>query len=118
MERKKELKEAYRQMQIPMGVYMIRNRQNGRMFLDCTPNLPGKMNSSRFQLQGGIFRNAALQKDWQNLGEEAFEIAVLDALPYDQTGLQTDYREDLQALLGIWQEKLSAERGADCFYNA
>lgn len=106
MERKKELKEQYKQMKPPMGVLIIRIKDGKKCFIEETPNLKGKINSARFQLRAGSHRNRELQRAWQDLGEDAFTIEVLESLEYDKDETKSDYKDDLALLKMIWQEKL------------
>jgi hypothetical protein len=67
-----------------------------------------RLNRHRFQLKMGSHPDRELQSDWKALGEEAFELAVVDWLqPRDEPTY--DPREDLEALLEMWLEQLGAE---------
>jgi hypothetical protein len=68
-------------------------------------NLPGIMNSLRFQLRSGGHPNRRLQADWSAAGADAFVFEVLDELaPPDDPG--RDARADLHALEELWLDKL------------
>lgn len=109
MDRKKELKEMYKQMKTDMGIFIIQSKANNKYYLETTQNLKGKMNSSRFQLEAGSFRNQELQKDWNQYKAENFEIKVLENLKYDKDESKTDYSEELEIMKTIWQDKLTKE---------
>ncbi|GAB6181994.1 GIY-YIG nuclease family protein [Desulfotomaculum defluvii] len=115
MDRKKELKEQYKQMKPPMGIIIIRCHADNKCYIEVTPNLKGKMNSATFQLKNGSHRNRELQRAWQEHGEGAFTVEVLENLEYDKDETKTDYTEDLALLKMIWEEKL-AQAGMD-FYK-
>ena len=51
---KKELKKQYKQAIQPMGVYQIKNKKNGKIYIGSTKNLMGKINSHKFQLKNGL----------------------------------------------------------------
>lgn len=104
---RKALRQAYREYRPTMGVYCIRRKDTGRMFVGVSPNLPAIFNRERMQLRAGAHWIAPLQADWKALGEDAFEFAVLDELqwPEDSTGYAP--QEDLAALLAMWQERLA-----------
>lgn len=108
MDRKKELKELYKQTKSEMGIFAVRTKDGGYCFLETTQNLKGKINSTRFQLQLGSHPNKDLQKQWNELGEEAFEIAVLENLEYDKDESKTDYSEELSIMKMLWETKLKA----------
>ena len=50
MDRKKELKEAYKNYRPEMGIFVIRHIETGKTFLEATNNIKGKINSDVFQL--------------------------------------------------------------------
>lgn len=106
------LKKAYKESPRPMGVFVVRNRTSGKVFLGTSQDLPGALNRHRFQLKMGSHQNRALQADWNSLGEEAFEIELLDELK-PREGAPVDPERELSVLLALWVEKLQpwAERG-------
>jgi len=103
---KKEFKKQYKQTMLPMGVYQIKNLTNDKTFIGSSKNLPGKINSQKFQLNLGSHMNEELQKDYAELGEANFLFEVLDYLePKEDSSY--DYTEDLEVLKEMWIEKLS-----------
>jgi len=103
--KKKELKKDYKQNQRPMGVFQIRNTANGKVLVGVALDLPGIINSQKFQLSMGGHPNKALQADWQEYGAESFAFEILDELtPGPDPG--RDYREELAAMQDLWLEKL------------
>jgi hypothetical protein len=95
-----------------MGVYRVRNTVNGKSFIGTARDLPGVLNSQRFQLSMGSHKNRALQQDWNDLGPDAFAFEVLDPLdPQDTPGYNP--ADDLRALEQLWLERLQpfGERG-------
>lgn len=114
-DRKKELREQYKALRPPMGLFAVRTVDYKKYFLVATSNLKGKMNSLAFQLKNGALFNIALQKDYIEQGAEAFVIEVLQELEYDKDESKTDYKDELEILKMIWEEKLR-EKGAE-FYR-
>jgi hypothetical protein len=108
-ERKKELLTEYKQMKPDMGVLAVINKNDNRYWLEAAPNLKGKINSVAFQLKNGSHVNRQLQKDWNDLGEEAFQIVVLEQLEYEEDESKTDYREELELLKIICTDKLKEQ---------
>ncbi|MFA9424039.1 MAG: GIY-YIG nuclease family protein [Sedimentibacter sp.] len=106
MDKKKELKEKYKQMKSKMGIFVLRFNGSEKYFLETTQNLKGKMNSTKFQLQIGSHRNKELQNEWNLHGENNCIIQVLEKLQYDKDETKTDYSEELAILKIIWEEKL------------
>lgn len=108
-ERKKELLTQYKQMKPDMGVLAVINKNDNRYWLEIAPNLKGKINSVAFQLKNGSHVNRKLQKDWNDLGEEVFQIIVLEQLEYEEDESKTDYREELELLKMIWIDRLTQQ---------
>ncbi|MBZ0266943.1 GIY-YIG nuclease family protein [bacterium] len=104
--RKTRIRE-YKQTPREAGIYRVRNTGTGRSLVGSTTDLPGRLNRHRFQLKMGSHPDAALQKDWKELGEAAFSFDVLDRLePRDEPGY--DPRAELDTLRELWLEKLAA----------
>jgi hypothetical protein len=109
---KRTLKREYKEAEIPMGVYRIWNKRSDRSLVGSSLNLPAILNRSRSELRLGGHRNRELQSDWNALGEEAFELEILDTLPpRDEPGY--DARRELKVLEDLWLERLQpyGERG-------
>ena len=111
-DRRKQLKQEYKQTPRAMGIYQIRNIVNGKVFVGSSKNLDGIFNRHRFGLTNGGHINKDLQKDWNDLGQEHFAFEILEQLkPNDDP--QYDYTEELQIMEELWLEKLQPyqERG-------
>jgi hypothetical protein len=101
--RRKVLKEEYRQIKTYMGVFRITNNVNGKIFVDSCPNLKNKWLTIQTQLGMGLFANAQVQKDWKELGSEAFAFEVLEQKEADEV---SDMRWELKQIVKPWLEKL------------
>ncbi|THF76351.1 GIY-YIG nuclease family protein [Cohnella fermenti] len=101
--RRKELQEEYKQIKTYMGVVRLTNRVSGKMFIDAYPNLKNKWMTLQMQLDMGRFANAELQKDWNELGKDAFEYEVLEQK--DTTDV-ADVRWETKMMGKRWLEKL------------
>ena len=102
----------YKETPRPMGIYRVRNTRNGKILLGSSVDLPSMLNRQRAQLAMGAHANRGLQKDWNEMGAEAFEFEVVDTLePPDREDY--DPAPDLRTLERMWLEKLSPydERG-------
>jgi len=97
-------------MKPPMGILMIRSKFQKKCFIEATPNLKARINSTAFKLNAGGHPNRELQKEWKELGQANFTIEILENLEYDKEDeVRTDYSEDLALLKMIWQERLTKE---------
>lgn len=105
MDRKKELKEQYKQMKPEMGILYFGCKPTGKVYLAYAKNIKGIMNGMQFKLMmnGHPYKN--LQKEWNEYGEDHFEVKVLDRLDYNKDESKTDYTEELKMLLEDWQKK-------------
>lgn len=109
MDRKKELKQQYKQMRPKMGVFIVKCKVDSKCYIQSTGDLRGVMNGCTMRLSGGIHPFAELQIEWSELGANNFTIEVLEELPYDADESKTDYTDDLALLQMIWEDKLRKE---------
>lgn len=105
MDRKKELKLAYKQNPPKAGVYQIRNKVNGKVFIGSWPNVDGKLNSQRMMLQGNGHVSRELQADWNARKPEDFAFEVLEYMePSDKSAAER--ADELSDLEKKWRDKL------------
>ena len=104
MDKKTAIRD-YKLSHRPMGVFQIVNKLNGKVFIDSSTNVPGKINRHRFALNHGSHISKSLQAEWREFGEDAFEFEELeDVTPRDDPNY--DYKADLEFLEDLWLEKL------------
>lgn len=108
-ERKKELRQAYRDQPDIGGVYAIRCRPTGRVFLYAAPNPKGQKNRFDFSVSTGTCVHAALAADWRAYGSEAFTFEVLEELERGPEQTAQAFHDDLAALLDMRREKMAEE---------
>jgi len=111
---RRERKKKYKQTVQPMGIFQVRNNVIGKIFIGSGKNLPGNLNSQRFQLNSGTHMNGELQRDYAQLGEGHFSFEILDTLdPKDDP--EYDYTKDLAVLEEMWRDKLQpyGEKGCN-----
>ena len=112
---RKALIRQYKESRRPMGVYRVHNIVNDKSLVGSGVEVQAMLNSHKARLRLDVHENAALQKDWNTLGPEAFAFEVLDTLSSrDDPGY--DPAADLRELEALWMAKLSPfdQRG----YNA
>lgn len=105
MDRRKELKQAYKENPRPMGVFQIRNQANGKILVASSMNLPGTFNSHRFQLNMNVHRNHDLQEDWNKQGADTFAFEILEELKTEELPQET-WRDEVLELEKKWLEQL------------
>lgn len=104
MKSKKELKAAYKEMKFPMGVFQIKNKTNGKLFVDSSLNMPAKWNRHHVQLKFGSHRNKILQQEWNQFGAAAFEYKILSEIPFKDATV--DYGKEVEILEELYLEEL------------
>jgi hypothetical protein len=115
MDRRKELKEIYKNTKPDMGIFIIKSNTRNKCHIEVTADLKSAINSTRFKLDFGNYPNRELQKDWSKDGASGFTIEVLEKLRYDKDESKVDYSEELGILKMIWEERLN-DRGME-FYK-
>jgi hypothetical protein len=105
---RKALTREYKENARPMGVFRVRNLKTGRWLLGTSVDLPAMLNRQRAQLKLGAHPSKALQKDWNELGPEAFAFEALDTLD-PQKEPSHDPAEELETLKALWLERQLAE---------
>lgn len=109
MDRKKELKEWYKNRKPDMGIFAVRSKVNNKCYIQATHDLKGVINGAKVRLGSGMHPCRELQKEWNEFGEDNFVIEIPEKLEYDKDETKTDYKDDLALLQMIWEEKLAKE---------
>ena len=77
------------------------------MLILVSADLAGARNRFQFAKETGGCLHIKLQQDWENFGAAAFELEVLDQLEKGATQTPKEFKDDLEALQGMWLEKLA-----------
>jgi hypothetical protein len=101
---RKELARRYKEAGAQPGVYAIRNRGNGRLYVGGSMDVHGAINRARFELRQRGHRNRELLADWVACGEAAFDFEVLQIVRKKDDPTQ-DLRADLAEFLELWREE-------------
>ncbi|MDD3269273.1 MAG: GIY-YIG nuclease family protein [Syntrophomonadaceae bacterium] len=101
--RRKELLEEYKQLKTYMGVIQVINNASDKIYIVAYPNLKNRWLTISAQLIEGKHANSQLQKDWKELGPEAFSYEVLEEKEANEV---TDMRWELKQMEKSWLEKL------------
>ena len=111
MDRKKELKQLYKEIEIEAGIYQIKNAKNEKIFIGSTRNLK-TLNGVKFMLENGGHSNKMLQDEWKHFGKDAFIFDVLKILKKKEDQYFNEKKE-LEKLEEEWLNKLQpyGERG-------
>lgn len=102
MDNRKELKQMYKETEIPAGVYQIRNLNNQKVYVTSTANLRAAQNRLVFGFTG---KSKSLENDWRKFGKDAFAFEILEILKIENEGY-FDKNDELKKLEQKWLEKL------------
>lgn len=100
---KKAAKLAYKNTIPPMGIYCIRNSQNGRCVIAADRNLPSVMNRLSFMQHetsaqpAGPFSDPQLFKEYRE-NPEAFVFEILEQVDVAKCATYEEAAEKLEAL--------------------
>lgn len=105
MDRKKELKQRFKDTDVEAGVYQIKNRMNHKILIGSTRNLK-TLNGIRFMLEtNGYTTNKELQEEWNQFGKDAFTFSILEKLKKKDEPYFNE-KEALAELEEKWLEEL------------
>lgn len=88
-----------------MGVFQVRNTVSNKVFVGSSLNLDAIWNRIRTELKFGGHRNEALQKDWNELGEENFRFEMLSEVE-EKAGENINYAKEIKDLEKLFVEEL------------
>jgi hypothetical protein len=103
MNRKEAIAE-YKNRKTPRGTFVVRFAEEGRAWVDATPDLDAARNGILFALRIGAHRNKDLQADWDAHGEASFRYEVLEKLEDDLPPMA--WRDLLKNKKKEWVERL------------
>ena len=102
-EKRKVLKEQYKNQKTYMGIIQIENTVNGKIFIDTAVNTKNRWYAIKMQLELGRHVNKNLQNDWNEMSEDCFEYSVLEEKECSDS---SDRKSELQKIFKQWLEKL------------
>lgn len=109
---RKELVKSYKERKTVGGIYMIKNMDTGKLFLESTNNLHGSESQFQFAKSTGQCLNKKLEKYWNEIKGCHFSFEILEELEKKDEQTAKDFKEELELLKEMWMDKL---KGAD-FY--
>jgi len=112
MKTRKEIHREYKERVKPAGVFQVKNTVSGKVLLGSSLNLEGSLNRHKFMLKIRSHTNKSLQKDWDELGADAFVFEILEQVQVKDDP-NFNLKDELTLLEMIWLEKLQpfGERG-------
>jgi GIY-YIG catalytic domain len=112
MKTNKELTQEYKLIKPQMGVFQVKNEQNGKIFIGSSTDLRAIWNRFKVQLNFNSHRDKAMQADWNELGESHFSFTILAEIEHRDTEI-VDYDKEVKTLEEMFIEELQPfyERG-------
>lgn len=108
MKTKKELKDEYKQMEFPMGVFQIKCTVNEKSLIDNSIDMKSKWNRHKMELRFGNHKNKDLQNDWNKYSEDKFIFEVLSGLKKSEEE-NVNYNKKLRSLQKLIIEEMKIE---------
>lgn len=96
---RKKLIQEYKNRKVDMGIIQFMNTSTEERFVAISKNVEADINSHRFKLKANWHPNKELQTLWNELGEEGFEMSVIEELDYDET--MTNHTALLEEIIEI-----------------
>lgn len=92
------------------GVYIITNTLSGKYLIGHAANLKSVQNHFQFAVTTGSTVHPKLQKDWEELGAQAFTLEVLEELEQKPEQSQAEFMDDLKTLEQLCRATLDASK--------
>ncbi len=110
MDRRKEIINEYKERKLCGGVYIITNTLNGKYLIGYAANLKSVQNRFQFAIATGSAVHPKLQRDWEELGAQAFTLGVLEELEQQPEQSQPEFIDDLKTLEQLWHASLDTSK--------
>ncbi|ASE63980.1 GIY-YIG nuclease family protein [Chryseobacterium indologenes] len=105
---KRELREKAKNHKTTMGVLSVTNATNGKQYIQGSVHLEALVNKMKFLLDGGLFADTSLQKDWKELGSEAFTFEFVIVIP-EQANPYVNYRQEISKAEKVFISEATTE---------
>jgi len=73
-----------RNLPFTSGIYQIRCKRNGKVYVGSTVNLSQRWTRHVYSLRRGNHKNIHLQQAWNKYGKDSFEFSILELVPAAQ----------------------------------
>lgn len=98
---------AYKEKKTPAGIYAVRCRPSGQVWVGHAPNLAAIQNRLWFTLRQGLCRQATLQAAWNTHGPAAFACDPVEVFDDEALGHVRD--RIARERLAHWRAEMGAE---------
>ncbi|RKD33313.1 GIY-YIG nuclease family protein [Lacrimispora algidixylanolytica] len=106
---KRSLKEQYKNRTLTGGVYLIKCREGGMVWVRGTIDLKGAENRFVFSKSMDSCPENAMRELWNRYGGEAFTFEIVEDIRKKDTQSEEEFSQDVKVLFEMWQEKQKGE---------
>jgi len=102
MDRRKELKDQYKNREIVGGIYRISCSGNGQSWLKSTCDLREQKNRFGFFVSGSFSPEPGMRAAWSQYGTDSFHFTVLEELKKGELQTEDEFARDIETLHEMW----------------
>lgn len=102
---KKELKEKYKSRTVIGGVYCFKCNVTNQTWIRASKDIKGTKNRFAFSVSANSCPDAHLNGAWEQYGAASFSLEVLEELEKKEVQTDSEFLEDLNVLIELWEEK-------------
>lgn len=106
-DKRKQLKNDYRNKPAVGAVYAIGCGGDPRRMIKSTTDIAGIQNRFQFAQATNTCPDPAFRGEWEKYGAEAFSFEVLEALEMKKDQTADEFADDIRLLHALWLEKLA-----------
>lgn len=97
-DKKRQLKEEYREKEVIGGVYCIKCSGNQRSWIKSTRDMEGSRNRYNFSMNIDSAPEPTMRSEWDKYGKESFSFEVLEEIKKGKDRTDKEFRDDVKAL--------------------
>lgn len=112
-EKKKALKEAYKNKTVVGGVYCIECKKTGKRWIKSTRDIESMTNRFNFATVTKSCPEPEMRKDWEEYGTSEFSFGVLEKIEKKEDRTDKEFADYVDTLLEMWLEKEGITHGAE-----
>jgi hypothetical protein len=106
---RKELKDRYKNRVVIGGVYCIKCKDNGRMWVKSTKDMEGSKNRFEFSVSINSCIETSMSAEWNKYGAQSFSFAILEEVKKGEIQTDQEFADDISVLFELWIEKQQQE---------
>lgn len=107
-EDRKAAVSAYKKREVESGIYAVRCKASGEVWVGSAPDLSKIQNRLWFTLRQGTNTHRSLQSTWNAHGADVFSFEIIERLDAEEIGYVRD--RIMRERLVHWAEQLRAVR--------